>query len=493
VTSSGLSSTEFAGRRGISLGVLAAVLLCAAAFFAFVFPQMPGRLGRPSVALIDDLAVWRWLVDVLPEPSTRSGVAAAVPLAACLAFAAYALAVLLAWRWQASVRSLVAIGAVAVVLTGVGVLALPNANTDIFSYIASGRVAAVHDANPYEHAPTAFPGDSVYPYVSEQYRGNLPSKLPAFMLLNVSLAELPGDDPVANLVTYRLAFFAFAVATFVLIVLAARRLFPGSEAGGLVLFGWNPVLTVYGQSKTDIVMVFLLVLAAYGYAVARERAGLVALGLSALVKLITLPLVLLTILRDLHLRRWRSVAVGGVLLVAVTALVYLPFSDSPSLVVDHLGLLGAVESDEGVNRSGDGAAERILRAGLGAGFVVLVVLLAVNQDASASRLVRAWAIAGLYFAVFLTTPSLAWYQLVPLALAAVAGSAAITVGMIALTFGSFLFSTWYAASSSAFPLGDLIGIPPTLVYLLPVTVGAIALVFLRGGLPGLARDVRQGR
>ena len=463
--------------------------MCAAAFFAFVFPQMPGRLGRPSVALIDDLAVWRWLVDVLPEPSTRAGVAATVPLAACAAFAAYALAVALAWRWRAGTRALVGIGAVAVVLTAVGVLGLPNANTDIFSYIASGRIAAVHGANPYEHPPSAYPGDPIFPYVSDQYSGNLPSKLPAFMLLNVSLAEIPGDDPVANLLTYRLAFLAFSIATLVLIVLAARRLFPGSEAGGLVLYGWNPVLAVYGQSKTDVVMVFLLVLAAYGYALSRERAGLVALGLSALVKLITLPLVALTMLRDVHLRRWRSVAIGGGLLATVLVLVYLPFSDGPGLALDHLSLLGAVESDEGVNRAGDGLAERALRAALGAGFVALVLLLAANQDGSARRLVRGWAIAGLYFAVFLTTPSLAWYQLVPLALAAVAGSAAIAVAMTALTFGSFLFSSWYAASSAAFPLGDLIGIPPALVYLLPVAVGAVALVVMRGGLPGLARDV----
>ena len=45
-------------------------------------------------------------------------------------------------------------------------------------------------------------------------------------------------------------------------------------------------------------MVFFLLLAAYLYARGRERPGLVALGLSALVKLITLPLVALTMCRD---------------------------------------------------------------------------------------------------------------------------------------------------------------------------------------------------
>ena len=477
-----------ARRRGLTLGVLAGALACAAGFYAFVLPQTPGRLGRPAVALMDDLAAWRWLADVLPEPSTRVGVAVAVLFAACVFFALYGLAVALTWRWRASGRALLGIGAVALVLTAIGALALPNANTDIFSYIASGRVAAVHDANPYEYPPSAFPGDPVFPYVSEQYSGNLPSKLPAFMLVNVALAELPGDDPTANLLAYRLAFLAVSAANLLLLVLAARRLFPGSEAGGLVLFGWNPVVVVYAQSKTDVVMVFFLLLAAYLYARERERPGLVALGLSALVKLITLPLVALALCRDAHLRRWRSLALGAVVLAVVAVLVYLPFADGPGLLVDHLGLLGAVESDEGVNRSGDAAAERLLRGVLGVGFLVLVVLLGTNQDGSASRLVRSWSIAALYFAVFLTTPALAWYQLVPLALAAIAGSVAVAVAMMALTLASFLFSTWYAASSSDFPLGDLLGIPPALLYLLPVAVGVFVLVVLRGGLAELARD-----
>ncbi len=450
-------------------------------------PQTPGRLGRPTAGLIDDLALWRWLEDFLPEPSTRTGVAVAVPLAGCLVFAGYALAVALAWRWQASRRGLVGIGAVAVVLMAIGALAFPNANTDIFSYIASGRVAAVHDANPYEYPPASFPNDPLLPYVSEQYSGNLPSKLPAFMLVNVSLAELPGDDPVANLLAYRFAFLALSIASLVLLVLAARRLFPGSEAGGLVLYGWNPVVAAYGQSKTDVLMVFFLLLAAYLYARGRERSGLVALGLSALVKLISLPLVVLTMCRDAYLRRWRALAVGAVILAAVVALVYLPFADGPGLLVDHLGLLGAVESADGVNRSSVGPAERFLRAALSVGFVVLVLLLATHQDGSPSRLVRSWAIASLYFAVFLTTPTLAWYQLIPLALAAVAGSVAIAIAMIALTFGSFLLSSWYAASSADFPLGDPFGVPRLLVYLLPIAIAAIVLVAFRDNLPELKR------
>ncbi len=465
----------------------------AAAFFAFVFPQTPVRMGRPSAGLIDDFAPWRWVVDAIPSPQTHDAVAVAVPLAASVFFVAYGLAVAFAWNWAAGKRALLGLGAVAVAVLAIGVFSLPNVNTDIYSYIASGRIAAVHDANPYYNPPSAFPGDVVYPYVSEQYSGNLPSKLPAFMLLNVSLAEIPGDDVVANLLTYRLAFFAFGVASLLLVVLTARRLFPGSEAAGLVLFGWNPIIAVYGQSKTDIVMVFLLLLAAYLYARARPRLGIVALGLSSLVKLITLPLVLVTLARDVRLKRWRELVISLGVLAVIVAAVYLPFAHGLGLLRDHLGLLGAVESAEGVNRSGDGAGERILRGLLAVGFVALVIVLARSLDDTPRRLVRAWAITALYFAVFLTTPALPWYQMVPLALAAVTASAGITVAMIALTFASFLIGTWYAASSSTFPLGDLLGIPPAIVYLLPVAAGAIVLIALRGTLTRSARGITQRR
>lgn len=469
-------------RRGLVLGALGVILFFAAAFFALAFPQTPGRLGRASVRLADDLALWRWLADLIPSPQTHVAVAVSVPLAAVSFFAVYGLAVALAWRWAASPRALLGLAAVAAAVLALGVIALPNSNTDIYSYIASGRVAAVHDANPYYHPPSAFPGDPVYPFVSPQYSDNLPSKLPAYMLLNVSLAKVSGDDPVTNLIVFRLAFFALGLASLVLVVLTARILFPGSEAAGLVLFGWNPIVAVYGQSKTDIVMVFFLLLAAFFVARARERLGVVALGLSALVKLITLPLLALTLARDVHLRRWRQLALSVGLLALLVAIVYLPFAHGLGLLRDHLGLLGAVESADGVNRSGDGAAERLLRGFLAVGFVVLIVLLARSQDGSPRVLVRAWAIAALYFAVFLTTPALAWYQMVPLALAAVSGSTAIAVAMIALSFASFLFGSWYAASSSTFPLGDLLGIPPGLVYLMPVAIGAIVLIFLRNNL-----------
>jgi hypothetical protein len=135
-------------------------------------------------------------------------------------------------------------------------LAFPNVNSDIYSYIASGRVAAVHHANPYTHLPSEFPGDPLLPYVSDQYSGNVPSKLPAWMLLNVALAWLGGDDTVTVVLLYRFVLAAFAIGCVALIALVLREAASQHAAAGVVAFGWNPILLVYGASKTDVVMVF---------------------------------------------------------------------------------------------------------------------------------------------------------------------------------------------------------------------------------------------
>ena len=80
-------------RRLIGLLVAAAVILLGAClFFAFVYPQTPGRAGRASATLIGRLPLWTTLASVVPSPHTRGAVALSIVLATVAAFAAYAIA-----------------------------------------------------------------------------------------------------------------------------------------------------------------------------------------------------------------------------------------------------------------------------------------------------------------------------------------------------------------------------------------------------------------
>jgi uncharacterized membrane protein len=461
------------GLAGAGLVVFAAIL-----FFAFVYPQTPGRAAKPSAELIPQFPLWAWMEDGLPAPDSRQAVSLSIGLATVVIFVAYATALFAVWGRAFGRRTLLLLGAVPVLCLFISALAFPNVNSDIYSYIASGRVAAVHHANPYTHPPSDFPGDPLFPYVSDQYSGNVPSKLPAWMLLNVALAWLGGEDPVTILLVYRFALASLAVVCVTLIGLALREAAPRHTAAGVIAFGWNPILLVYGASKTDTMMVFLFILSAVLVVRSRRMIAAATLTLSALVKLITLPLLALYVLGEARLQMWRRVAL--VLLVAgsVVLLAYLPFTRSPTLLLDHLSLLTAVESAEGVNRSDESLAETLYRTALALGLIALLLWQVVRQDGSVKRLFLGWAILAIYFSVFLTTHALAWYQLLPLAAVALVPSGRLAVLIVASTFASFALGIWHSASSQAFPLGDLFNLPQAVVYLAPVAFAAMLVALL---------------
>ena len=415
---------------------------------------------------------------MLAAPDSRRAAAVAIGVVTTVMFAAYGIAVAAVWRRPSGRRGLLLIGAVSVIALLFSAFAFPNANSDIYSYIASGRVAAVHGANPYVHPPSDFPSDPLLPYVSERYSGNVSSKLPAWMLINVPLARVSGDDPVTVLLVYRLVLTSFAIASIAFVALTLRRVAPRHAAAGIVGFGWNPIFVVYGPTKTDTVMVFFLLLGAVCIVRGRPVIAAAALTLSALVKLITLPLVGFWLLRDARLHRWRQFALALVVSCAVVVLAYLPFTTNPALLFDHLRLVGAVESAEGVNRSDEATLETAIRVVVALALLALVLWRATRQDATVNRLFFDWAIIAVCFSVFLTTRALPWYQLVPLATVALSASAPLAVVMGASTFGSFALGIWYSASSQAFPLGDVFSLPQTLVYLILVSVTAIVVAVL---------------
>jgi hypothetical protein len=258
-----------------------------------------------------------------------------------------------------------------------------------------------------------------------------------------------------------------------MIALLLRQAAPQHAAAGVVAFGWNPILLVYGASKTDVVMAFFFLLSALLIIRSRPLLAAASLTLSALVKLITLPLLALYFLRDVRLRQWRRLALALLVACSVVLIVYLPFTRSPGLVLDHAGLLTAVESAEGVNRSDESLVETLYRTTLALGLVALVLWQVARQDGRTKRLLFGWAVLAVYFSVFLTTHALPWYQLVPLAAVALVPSAPLTILVVTSSFAAFAVGTWYSASSRDFPLGDLFGLPQTVVYLAPVALAGI--------------------
>ena len=457
-------------RLALLLSCLAGILLITLLFYGFVIPQTPGRMAKPAASLIPQLPLWAWIVS-LPIPIPHSGelLAHSLLVSAGVAFGLYVLAVYFSWNRPARAGTLLVVVLAALLFFLIAALALPNVNTDIFNYIMRGRVGAVYHQNMYYVPADRFPMDPIYPYAEHRYTRTGTGKLPAWELIDVFLAWLANDAPITNLFVYRFAFLLFNAANVALIAAILHKLNPQYLLAGLILYAWNPIVAVYGQSKTDTIMVFFLLLAILLLLVGRARFAVVALGLSVLVKLITLPLVPIYWLRELRLGRWRHVVADTLLLVATAVAVYAPF------------WLGYERPLRQLVQAGNGVADLpgiVLL--LGAGAAVLGLLWAgLTQDGSHEQLIHRWAVVTLLVSFYLATLGLSWYLMTLIAIVSLAVDWRLVPPTIGLSFAAFFKNTWESADTGAFQLPELVASPWSLVYLALlglVVLGTIAVV-----------------
>jgi hypothetical protein len=191
---------------------------------------------------------------------------------------------------------LATVGAIAAAVQLVPLAAPLLLSTDVWAYWDYGRIATVHDANPYRNVPAEFPDDPAFPYVGAEWRDDSTVYGPAFTLASEPLASAAGSSADAAAWIYKsLAAAAILIATACAGFLARRK------ALAVAFAGWNPLLAIHlaGGGHNDA-WVAALVLGAMALAAAgRVRLAGAAWALSLLVKWVT---VLLLPLRGLEAR-----------------------------------------------------------------------------------------------------------------------------------------------------------------------------------------------
>jgi hypothetical protein len=461
------------GRPGPPLAAAAALLVAVGAFLALLLPLSPGRLDRPSAELIPELPHWAALASLAPGwLSDPRAVAFAVLLACAAAFGAWALAIAACWGRAAERGPLALVVGTSLLLLGISAVALPNVSTDVYNYIARGRVASAHGLSPYRVAVDAFPEDPAYRYASHRFTAEPGGKLPVFMLLDVALTAAAGDSVVRALFAYRIALFGLAAASLALVAAILRVLAPRHLLAGLVIFGWSPIVTFHAPAKSDTAMAFLLLVALWLLARGRRRFAAVALTGSVLVKLLTLPLAALWGVRELRLRGLREASIGAGLALATAAALYLPFGSLDALL-GHALLVG----DGGADAPGGVAP--LARAA----FVLLFLGVAFTRTDGLASLLRGGAWLMLAFTPLLTPFPLSWYQISVLAIACLVADARVALLALALGFTAFTLNVWHSTSTGSFPLPLPASLAvPWLLALLAFALGGVVLLY-----PGLRR------
>jgi hypothetical protein len=170
-------------------------------------------------------------------------------------------------------------------------------STDAWAYWEYGRIASVHDGNPYVDTPSEFPDDPAYDYAGAAWRGTTSIYGPAFTLLAEGVALVSGSSAAAAAWIFKVLA---ALGVLACVVLAARLARDRPYAAALV--GWNPLLAVHfaGGGHNDSILIGFtlgaLVLAAGG------RKGLAGAAWAVAVLIKWIPLVFFA-LRAIDARR----------------------------------------------------------------------------------------------------------------------------------------------------------------------------------------------
>jgi alpha-1,6-mannosyltransferase len=210
---------------------LAGVGLCVASAWPHDSPLVPRHGG-----LLEGDSLWAWLY--------LAGEAAA--------FAAYAVGLLLLRR--AALRlAVVAALAVAIQLAPLGAPLLIS--SDAWTYWDYGRIAVVHDANPYDQVPRDFADDPAFPHIGGAWRDSTSVYGPLFTLASEPVAAAAGSSADAAAWLFKSLAALATLGTVALSAFLARR-----RAFAAAFVGWNPLLALHlaGGGHNDAWMALLV-------------------------------------------------------------------------------------------------------------------------------------------------------------------------------------------------------------------------------------------
>ena len=320
------------------------------------------------------------------------------------------------------------IGACAVLLVAAFAIAPPLLSQDVFSYIAYARLGALHDLNPYTHAPIEFPSDPSIAHVG--WTESQSAYGPLFTLATHPLA----------LVSVPVALWALkgaAAASVLALALLVSRMAAGRGVDprrGFVMVALNPLVLVHvvGGAHNDATAMLLAMLGCAAILTLRETAGGVAIASAVGLKLSAAFVAPFALLGAARPGRFAAgVAVAAATIVATGLLAFGPhLFESAALAGENQGrvsnysLPNLLSELLGVDVDG-------VRAVTAVGYVALLaaLLLAARRGFDWIR-AAGWAALGLLIASAWLLP---WYVIWALPLAALSRDERLVAAVLLLT------------------------------------------------------------
>ncbi len=447
----------------VVLILLAVCLLFIYFIYCFIIPQTPARISRPSFSLVSNIPFWSWInTHPLPVPHTSITVAVLLLVTTIIAFAAYGCAIFVSRKLRARSGTLALVLIPTSVYFLLSTFALPNLNTDIFNYILRGRLAAVYNLNPYRVAADEISNDPVYPYASHGYTAIAEWwKLPLWTSIEFGLAKFTGENVVKDLFIFRLAFLVINVINLFIITTIIPKINPRYLITGLILYAWNPIIVLLGQSKGDTFILFFLLLAILLIVFARTNLAIIPLTMSVLIKMTTLPFLAAYLLMNLKRRKWRDYIILGVLFIITAAIFYLLFDVGDFITIQLIGIIGM---------SG-GNAPNFIRILLRAGFVVLILIIGLTRSGEPKQMIWGWVILGAYLSLFLIDYGKAWYLIPLIGLASLIPSWRTVSIAYFISLPGFLIYNWDSVFNKEFSPPILIPLPGYVINIIPLLIG----------------------
>jgi alpha-1,6-mannosyltransferase len=221
-------------------------------------------------------------------------------------------------------------------------------STDVFSYVAYGRIGALYGANPYFHGPNAIAVDPAYPFIATRWAATPTVYGPLFTALSYLLAPL---SLAWNVLAYK-AIAAISSLVVVVVVWMAARLRDLDPVRAVVIVGLNPVILVYGVGggHNDLLMLAILLVGVYVQLRGNRRANGALIVAAAGVKLtagLLLPFVVAHNARGRGGRGLRALLTGVCIAAGVGGVLSFVFFGSGPIHL--LGTLQKVQQGGGLN------------------------------------------------------------------------------------------------------------------------------------------------